>query len=323
MRRKIVFCILITLLTLLILGVCSIASNEGLSILKGYDDEYLIYVRNHEDTVFEFAYANSQSVDKNTLRYRAYASDTLGNKIAYINASVLADGVFDTSPTYIWVRTIAGKEYIINGVEINLTKVLDIETLEEVSDITRRIPVNVEGSVVTEEIIDGKKVSITQGKMVLEDNTKEYEYQIIRIKNDPSYDNLIDLARRIAKFDDSTDNATKIAIYTAFYEELEKLQPSVTDTKWARADNNEIIQPEDTEDGEVYLVWLKDVETGVIDMQIMTAVKQYEEEKIRELPVTGEDYMLWIVSGIAMTGMAINVAFARRNKISLCYIEKK
>ena len=284
MKRKFSFIILIFLIALLAMGGYVFADNEGLSILKGDGVEYLLYVQNYENTVFEFAYANSNTVDKESLRYRAYASDVLGNKIAYINQAILDTGVFDSEPVYIWVRRVSNKSYILNGIKINLTKVVDAETLEEVSDVTRRISVDVSKNVVTKETIDDKEVTITQGKIVLENKTEEYEYQIIRVKNDPSHNNLIELARRIAKFDDNTPNSVKIEIYTAFYEEFEALKPSLDSVKWLSAENNEILQPEDTEDGEVYLVWLKEVGTETIDFQIMTAKKLYEEEKVKEIP---------------------------------------
>ena len=94
---------------------------------------------------------------------------------------------------------------------------------------------------------------------------------------------------------------TKIGVYNKFNKLYEKLKPTNQDN-WIEVQNNEILQPEDTKDGDQYILWLKeDNETNSkVDIQFLTSTRQETEEKIVEkittrLPVTYDNNILLIV----------------------------
>ena len=290
---KSIIYILIILAMLLGIAVNVYASNEGISVVKGDADEYLVYINGHEKTQFEFAYTNDNTVDKATLRYKAYATDTLGNKIAYVNST--NKDMFNTT-TYMYARKAGTSEYIINGVEIDLNKKVEAEKIEEISNVTKKITVDTTQSVTIVEEVGDKKVTVTKGKIVLPEKTKEYEYQMIKVSDFTEYDELMELINRIAGFTETTPMSVKVETYAKFMDKYEELMPGTTDSDWSSARNNEIMQPEDAEDGEVYIVWIKDSASGLIDMQIMTAKKDYKEEKISpKLPQTGLGWAVTII----------------------------
>ena len=63
-----------------------------------------------------------------------------------------------------YARKIGTTEYIINGIEIDLSEIVDAAVLEEVSHITKKIHVDTTQSSTTDEDIDGKEVIFTKSK---------------------------------------------------------------------------------------------------------------------------------------------------------------
>ena len=313
LKKYVIFTIVI-FAALLSVGIKSYASNEGISIVKGEPGEYLIYIHNHESTKFQFSFTNSTSVDKNTLSYREYAEDALGNKIAYVNSSNIS--IFGTT-TYMYARVIGTTNYIIDGIEIDLSKSTDATILEDITKITKKIPIDATISSEEDEIIDGKEIDFIRGGIILTDKTKQYDYIMIDISGNTDYDNLLGLMEKISKFNASTSMVTKINEYNAFLEEYESLKPAISDVNWLFAENNEIYEPKDAVEGKVYLIWIKERGTDIIDVHIMTAKKQYLEEKIKgdlrgALPTTGDDDTLFIVLGGLIVLTAITIILRKK-----------
>jgi len=321
MLRKIYLSFLMTLMLVIILSTCVYAANEKLSIVKNETGEYLIYIQNHEDTEFEFAFSNEKNAGKESLTYRLFVYDSIENKVAYINESVLSTGLLlEPAKVYLWAREINTGEYIVNGVEVDLKEKMDAKKVEEISHLTQRILVHINYEVTKDEMVYDKNVKLVQDKIIIDSALKTYEYQINKLSKDSRYNNLVDIANVIWKFNSYTKTTTKLQAYKAFYDEYQSLVPEMEDRSWKEAENNEIFIPENTEEGDIYVVWLKDLSTDKIDLQIMTSKKDYLEDLLRErteygsktiykqevvvreklesLPVTGDDYVLFIVLAV-------------------------
>ena len=110
------------------------------------------------------------------------------------------------------------------------------------------------------------------------------------------------LATRISKINSKTDMYTQIETYSEFLKLFNSLKPN-SEAGWIKADKNVIYQPEDAEDGEEYVLWIKDNNTGDIDVQFLSSTKKESTEKVKEtittkLPVTYDNNTLLIVFAI-------------------------
>lgn len=309
-KNKLIVLLIVFVLGIVVLQVTVNASNENIEIIKKSESDYLIYIKDNLDTDFEFAFSNNK--DGSDLVFDKKAGldskpeDTKANKIAYINN--LTIGLFENQ-TYMWAKDENG--YIVEGVEIDLNKAILATELEDMSNITKIIPVDLTKTSTTEKEVDNKKIITTVGKVVLEESEGKYQYILVKLPNSEEYDELLNLLTRISKFNKDTDMYTKVGVYNKFYKLYEKLKPTNQDN-WIEVENNEILQPDDTKDGEQYILWLKeDNETNSkIDIQFLTSTRQETEEKIVEkittkLPVTYDNNILLIVLVILIIAIVI------------------
>lgn len=293
LKLKIIFLVGIFLLILL-LGLPVNAANENLQLVKQSETDYLIYINGHLEETFEFAF--SDDTTEPTTFYAA-ATDEVGggNYIAYTNQY--------TTGKYMWAKDSEGT-YFAEGVELDLTKAIPAEELTAIQNVTKKIPVDTEQVQVEEKTINGNTVTVTTGKVVFE-NEGNYKYQIVKLPGTAEYTELMDLAERISKFNNETDMYTKLGVYNKFNTLYNKLSSELADP-WTTVKNQEILQPEDTENGDKYVLWIND--GTVIDAQFLTS--KYVEEKITEqittrLPVTYDNNTLLVVLAILVVAIVV------------------
>lgn len=302
-KIKIIFSLIIFALISL-LGMTVYASNENIQVIKKSETDYLIYIKNNLNDSFEFAFSNDSSADKTTLTYLSAAQDSSEgeNYIAYINQ-------YTTANKYIWAKK--SDEYILEGIELDLTKAIPEDELTQIQKVTKIIPVDTTKTNTTEETVDGKKVTVTTGKVVMNEEG-DYKYQIIKLPSTDNNNKLMNLANRISKFNTSTDMYTKLEVYKEFNELYNNVVAGLADADWKNVENKEILQPEDTEDGDEYILFIRNQANGTIvtDAQFLTSKKVYSEEKIVEkittkLPVTYDNNTLLIVLAIVVLATVI------------------
>lgn len=302
LKSKMIFLLGIFLIVSCLLGISVYATNENVQIVKKSDNEYLIYVKNNLDDSFEFAFSDHNTVDKTTLTYSSAAKDAVtgGNYIAFINE-------YTTEHKYMWVRNSEG-EYILNAVELDLTKAIDNYDLENIQKVTKLIEADTDQVKVEEKDVNGSKVKVTTGKVVLK-NEGDYQYQIVKLPNGEEYNRLMDLAERISKFDNETnlDMYTKLEVYNEFSTLFNNLKHNLDYDKWVDVEGNEIYQPSDAKNGDKYVLWIKEGREK-IDAQFLTS--KYVEEKVVEkittkLPVTYDNNILLIVLGILVIAIIV------------------
>lgn len=293
LKLKIIFLVGIFSLILL-LGLPVNAANENLQIVKQSETDYLIYINEHLGESFEFAFSEDET--EPTIFYEA-ATDEVegGNYIAYINQY--------TTGKYMWAKNSEGT-YFVEGVELDLTEAIPENELSEIQNVTNKIPVDTAQVQVEEKTINGNKVTVTTGKVVFE-NEGEYEYQIKELDT-TEYSTLMDLAERISKINNETDMYSKLVLYKEFNTLYNTLVSELAEADWKNVEGQEILQPEDTENGDKYVLWISD--GTVIDAQFLTS--KYVEEKVVEkittkLPVTYDNNTLLIVLAILVVAIII------------------
>lgn len=308
LKSKLLVLAIISIVLIFAIQISVNASNENIQILEKDTGDYIVYIKDNLDKEFEFAFSNDITADKNALTYYSAETDsteTNANKVAFVNAGTIS---LFTAPTYMWARI--GTDYILEGVEIDLSKAINESDLQFASNITKTIKVDTTKTNTTEETVDGKKVTITTGKVVLEE-TGNYSYMLIKEPTSEDYAKLTDLATRISKFNSETNMYTQIQVYSEFLNIFTMLAPNES-AEWTKVKENEILQPEDSEDGQKYILWLKqeDGQTKIIDIQFLTSNKKYSEEKIMEtittkLPVTYDNNILLVVFAILVVAIVV------------------
>lgn len=322
-KPKIKFIILTLAFILMLVALQTVvfASNENIQILQKDAQNYIIYVKDNESTDFEFAFSNDKDADKTSLSYLSAetdSEDSNANKIAYVNSATIS--LFDNT-TYMWVKD--GEDFILEGIEVDLSKSIKDTDLQYASTITKIIDADATKTSTTEKEEDGKKITTTVGEVVLKDENGSYSYITIKLPNSEDYNNFMKLATKISKLNSDTDMYTQIEIYSKFLNLFESLKPDA-EAGWTDVEGNIIYQPEDSEDGDEYIVWIKDNETGDIDVQFLTSTKKFSEEKVKEaittkLPVTYDNNTLLFVFAIVIVliiGVSIRIKVLSKKEIN-------
>ena len=302
---KLIVLIIAFLLSIVIMQISVYATNENIEILEKSNGDYLIYIKDNLNNDFEFAFSNVANADKNSLSYMDSETDGTGenaSKVAYVNSVTKA--LFN-QPTYMWARI--GTNYILEGVQVDLSKAMHEYDLQYAASLTKEIEVDTTKTNTVKETIDGKEITTTVGKVVLTNinENANYSYILVKLPNSQEYNKLMDLATRVSKFNSTTNMYQRINVYKEFLNTFNNLIPSDTDN-WIDVQENEILQPEDAEDGEQYILWIKESQndqTIKLDIQFLTSHKKYSEEKIMEtittkLPITYDNNTLLIVLAI-------------------------
>ena len=178
LKIKIAFLVLVFLIVSFIFGITVYAANENLQIVKESDSKYLIYVKDNLDETFEFVFSNT-STEPASSEYKDAGTDAAsnGNYIAYLDE-------YSTANKYLWVKNSAG--YVLEGVEVDLTKAISKADLESIETVTKRIDVDTTKTNVEDKQIDGNTVKVTTGKVVLKEEGT-YKYQIFKVADSEKY----------------------------------------------------------------------------------------------------------------------------------------
>ena len=307
--------VVLAILMIVLLPNLSLATNIQIQILKKANEEYLIYVKGHLDSSFEFAFSNDKNAVKENLTYKSAATDTMQedkNNIAYVD-SQLYHTYFD-QPTYLWARTIEG-DYFAEGIEVDLQQAVEQKQVDLVNAITHIIKVDTKNTITTTETIEDVKVTRTVGKVDVKEEGTTY-YQLIRLPGSQKENRFMELAQQIANNKVEDTMYAKLEIANEFSALYEELLPSQTSSQWVEVENDIILQPEDSKNGEQYILWLKNENSGEVktDTQFLTCFEDYKPEVISEkmvtkLPITSDNPILFIILAVLIVLFIVVVIF--------------
>lgn len=288
------------------------ATNEKI-ILKKANDEFLIYYKEICNEEFEFAFSLDPKEEEDNLIFTKSAKDQLTEtalNVAYVDEYLFTNYFNSDKPTYIWVRNNEGK-MLVSADLVNLDEAILEETVELVNTTTKRIKTHIETTEPKTEIVDGVETTVTTGKLVLDNKENKYSYELIKVANNAEAEELFNLVEKLQK-NEELGTYENLTFASEFYDLYNKLMPKTSD--WTQVDDSEILQPENTLEGEKYIVYLKD-EQGVVDVQFLTSVYKVEEgvkeetETITEtvkLPVTFDSgSILFIILAVIVLALVI------------------
>lgn len=246
-------------------------------ILKKSDTEYLIYYKDLCNEEFEFAFSTNNAANVDELNFTKSAQDQSESEksnIAYLDDSLQAD--FETgNEAYIWVRN-NNDEMVVEADKIDLSNALTEEQLELVNTTTERISVDTTKTNETTETVDGVEKTIIKGKAVIDEpkDGATYSYAIA-LANDES-SNAGKLYKLATDINAATNTYEKLKLSNEFYNLYTAM---LANLNWEEVDSNlTVLQPDGTENGDKYILWLKEDNAETIyDAQFLTSTNKEEE----------------------------------------------
>lgn len=322
-KLKVVLAIAILALAVLIIpGICYAeeGTNDGVVIVKTSTDRYLIYIKDYLDVDFKFALSTDGTETPSI--FTNFAVDTVDaqNHIAFSETG---------TEEYLWVKV--GDEIKISGRKIDLTDNITMAELEGIENISKTIEIEIGVSEPVETMMkdeatgDEYKKTVKVGTVKIITPISNGKYQLVKRLSNEKTNQFFALAELIEK-NNFTDKYAVIKTAKEFTDLKAELRASLSD--WKDVVDATVKQPEDAEDGEQYILWLKEDESTVNiameDVHFLTSVKEESIEKITEdvttlLPKTYDDNTIlfaFIAVVIAIVAVAIRISFLKKKEMS-------
>ena len=318
MKKSTIKLVAFGMLVLMLLSIFTVpvkAETYEKVVLKKANKEFLIYYKDICNDEFEFAFSldKSQPTDDLFTRSAKDQADEGALDVAYIDAT-LYDTYFATNKAYLWIRD-NNDQMVVSADLVDLTDALNDGMIELVNNTTKRIDVDTTQTHETHEMVDGVDTTVTTGKVVVDEKGgAKYSYTLTRLTDTTTKANkLFDLAEALKE--DISDTYTNLSLSKQFYDLYMELMP--TDSEWTEVENSEILQPDNTVEGDKYIVYLKEetADSTTVDAKFLTCVYKADEgvdqkeETITEtvkLPVTFDSgTILFIILGIIVLALVI------------------
>ena len=318
MKKSTIKLVAFGMLVLMLLSIFTVpvkAETYEKVVLKKANKEFLIYYKDICNDEFEFAFSldKSQPTDDLFTRSAKDQADEGALDVAYIDAT-LYDTYFATNKAYIWIKD-NNDQMLVSADLVDLTDALNDGIIELVNNTTKRIDVDTTQTHETHEMVDGVDTTVTTGKVVVDEKGgAKYSYTLTRLTDTTTKANkLFDLAEALKE--DISDTYTNLSLSKQFYDLYMELMP--TNSEWTEVENSEILQPDNTVEGDKYIVYLKEetADSITVDAKFLTCVYKADEgvdqkeETITEtvkLPVTFDSgTILFIILGIIVLALVI------------------
>lgn len=310
--------IIVFALAMLPMAVMAAGETDAVILVKA-NGEKIIYIKGLEGT--EFKYAFSDNDDASSAIYITATKDTNNEYVAFMengqtygnNMFVQHDGSTDT-------------------IKLDTLKSITEDEIKDVEKLTKIIGVKTDESQSTVSNNNGTTVTTTTGKIVVTDDG-DYQYQLIEVldKNNSTSklnETAVELYEQLSNLSKAEKMYDKLMAEITIRDDYKKL---LDDAKWEDAKNKEIPQPENSQEGEKFVVLIREVDgdaTKRTDVQFMTCGREDAEgveesekevtktvEKKTKLPVTGENLALYIVFGVViLTIIILIVKMKKANK---------
>lgn len=321
-KKAIVTIILVLLITITIPNFVS-AANENVAILK-VNDDYVIYLKDKENETFEFAFTNKKNLTESEisseLNFIQNWDDSDKNSIACLEKTANVDF---TKTIYMWIKDKDSKTF---SIELNLKNVLSQTEMASIENLTQTIETNSKNTVTKTVEEDGVKKTTTIGQLQITDSSdSKYKYQMIKL--DGTESNEVKTLNSL--LDELKTKYTNMTMYNKilFANKVRDAYVQVfTKAKLTDVVDMVINQPEESENGDKYLVLLQKVSGEVVqksDVKYLNCTKNLTTEKQKEtkvikttskLPVTYDSIFLIIL--LVVIVVAVIAVIVRMRKLN-------
>lgn len=304
----------------IILPIKAKATNENIEILSttDKDEEYIIYIKDYTDKKYKYAFSSSENAE---LVYINSISDSEGNQAVFLDAETYKKLSVQSQTIYLWAKD-ENENIILDGIQLDLSKSLNKEETASIELITKRIAVEIADTKekvdatepVRQEEIDGVDEIAKVGYVKITDSeTATYYYQMVKTSDSTEFNTLMEYAERLNSEYANLNIYDKVQFCTEFYNLYSKL---AEEAEWQEVENMTINQPEESVEGDEYLLLLRKVDGDeeTIDAQFLTAFNDYEPNVITEqivtqetakLPITSDSIALFVALGVVVLALII------------------
>lgn len=272
------------------------AANENIAI-KEEEGQYTIYTKDMGDNFIYFAFSDNEN--ETSLVFESPKKDADNINVAFISSETYNTYFSDDNKSYMFIGNDISN---LTKVEVDLSESINGSDIDLFNNLTNIIKIKTDKkSEISEE--DTKTITTTIGTVkIVDESLTDIKYAILK----DGYEDFISKLEEIKNLDsDKYEKIKKISELKGIYNAL------VLNTQLSPVSNNEIIQPEDTVNGDNYFLILsgKDNSGKVIhDIRLLTsfvstdsvvkeATKQKEVEKVVNSPVTNDSLILITVAG--------------------------
>lgn len=301
----------IAILVLSILAIMQMAvyaqDKSNVSLLKTSEESYIIYVEDTLNTEFLFGFSDNLETNEEDLKFTASGLDSNEANVAYMTKE-LAE-TYTTGKVYMWVKT----DSKLATYEIDLSKAVTNSEIEFVNTTTKRIEVETDGNEKTEEDENGVKITHSQGKITITEEGEAFSYYMIKVENEETT-NFVKLANQIMA-GQNLSNYERITLIRQFTDTYIKMLNEATEKWEAVSETKEILQPQESEKGDTYIVLMKNDETLENDVQILICNDgqniEVEEAKkvtiyeVTKLPVTYDSIITLILALVVIIAVIL------------------
>ena len=280
--------VILLIIIALIIPTKEFAATESVAIVK-VENDYSIYIDGLEDKDFKFAFTNQkieegESIGTETV---SYWEDNNGVHIACLESTTDLD--LD-KPVYMVIE-LEGETTVY---ELDLDKAISKKDMANVEALTTIISVDTKKTTTTADNKDGVATTQTVGQVDIIESSDynyqdyNYKYQLIKIDGTESEtaNKLINLVDSIQTTYPTLSTYNKILVTTQIrdlYNSLKK-EATLSDVK-----DYVIYQPEDSKEGDRYLVLLQQLSGNEIvreDIQFLICTEGHQQEVVKEVKET-------------------------------------
>ena len=299
--QKLITTIVILTIIVAINPIANYAQDKiDINILKTSEESYIIYIRDIINTEFLFSYSENKDTPEEELTFSASGLDTNEANVAYMTKQIAES--FAGKQIYIIIK----QDEKLETHEINLAEAITTENIEFVNSTTKRIEVSAEGPKNTNQEVDGVKITHSQGKVTITEQGN-FSYSMIKVENEETT-KFVEKANEIMASKELTNN-DRLTLVKQFTKQYNQILEGIEN--WEQVpENKEILQPHESETGDIYLIYLKNNETGEHDVQILICddgedIEVEEAKKVTiyetvKLPITFDGIMTLVMALIIL-----------------------
>lgn len=314
--------ILLLIITFLILLVTKVHATEESVALVKVNEDYLIYIENLENKDFKFAFSNTEG-DYSNVQFIKNWEDTNGVHVAGLEKSTEVE--FGNT-IFLLIEEGEGETKVNNSIKLDLSKAITKEEMESIESLTKIIKVDTQNTTTTASNENGIATTQTVGQIDITDSKEyNYQYQLIKIDNNSSKTandliKLIDSLQTEYKDMSMYNKINAITNVKDLYEALQK------EAQWKDVKDWVIYQPEDSKDGDQYIVLIQQLSKDKIlkrDIQFLICEEGHQEEYVKEvkevkkataLPVTYDSILLIVL--LAVIVIIAIIVFIRMKRLN-------
>lgn len=299
---------MLLILLLVYIPIISFADNQKINeseIVKVDEEKCIIYIQDLQSTKFNYSLASSQDGEYNKLASFESTTDSDNNQVAVIQKE---EWDFDKIDK-VYLKIKQGDE--ISTVEVDFSKVIAKQELENVETTCKRIKTEILNNLAEEDFKDenGKHKILKVGGLKVNDTDDGQYFYDIKNANEME---IMNIAKKINNQYKDMDMYNKIKIAKEFNEKYNIL---ISNANWKEIEDKTIKQPKEAQENSEYIILIKKVQNDneITDIKFLTSIEEkneaYENEKIAtqeasKLPITGDNIIL-IVTFVLILGALI------------------